>query len=87
MARWDGLEWSALSGPSGIGTSGGSYPWVYSLGSFDHGSGPTLFAGGQFYAAGGVLSNNIAAWSCSLHGIFFDDFESGDTSSWSLTTP
>lgn len=49
IARWDGETWSALGGPSGIGMDGP----VYALCVFDDGSGPALYAGGNFDTAGG----------------------------------
>jgi uncharacterized repeat protein (TIGR01451 family) len=58
IAKWDGMAWSALSGPSGNGTSG----WVKALAVFDDGNGPALYAGGDFISAGGVTVNNIAKW-------------------------
>jgi hypothetical protein len=58
IAKWDGTAWSALSGPSGTGTS----DWVFALAVFDEGSGPALYAGGWFLSAGGVVTNYIAKW-------------------------
>jgi|GEM_PF-3854306 len=49
IARWDGREWSALSGPSGAGVNGE----VYALAVVDDGGGPALYAGGSFTIAGG----------------------------------
>jgi hypothetical protein len=65
IARWDGSEWSDLSGPGGPGVGGGSVPtapYVSGLAVFDDGSGPALYAGGDFTIAGGVTVNNIARW-------------------------
>jgi len=61
VARWDGTAWSALTGPSDAGVSGG----VDDLVVFDDGDGPALYAGGFFATAGGVLVNNIARWDGS----------------------
>ena len=58
IARWNGTAWDPLEGPAGIGTDGP----VYALAVFDDGSGPALYAGGQFATAGGVAANNIARW-------------------------
>lgn len=58
VARWDGLSWSPLSGPSATGTSGA----VEALAVFDDGTGPALYAGGSFHRAGGVVVANIARW-------------------------
>jgi hypothetical protein len=66
IARWDGVAWSALSGPSGTGMgTGGYYDQVLSLGTFDDGTGPALYAGGAFTTAGGVPANRIARWDGS----------------------
>ena len=58
VARWDGTAWSALEGPSATGTSDD----VDALAVFDDGSGPALYAGGSFVAAGGVTANHLARW-------------------------
>ncbi|MCP4663776.1 MAG: hypothetical protein GY856_50980, partial [bacterium] len=58
IAKWDGTAWSALSGPSGIGTDGG----VSALAVYDDGSGAALYAGGYFTTAGGVVVTHIAKW-------------------------
>jgi hypothetical protein len=52
IAKWNGSAWSAL----GSGIDG-----VYALAV----SGTTLYAGGQFAAAGGVTANCIAKWDGS----------------------
>jgi len=57
IARWDGVEWSPLEGPSGNGMS-----LVYALTTYDDGTGPALYAGGLFNSAGGVTANRIAKW-------------------------
>jgi hypothetical protein len=57
VAKWDGQSWSALG--SGIEVGQGL---VVVLGVFDDGSGPALYAGGWFTAAGGVPADNIAKW-------------------------
>ncbi len=59
IAKWDGSEWSALSGPLGTGTD----DRVYALTVYDDGSGPALFAGGWFDKAGGVPVKGIAKWN------------------------
>jgi len=58
VARWDGIAWSALTGPSGTGASS----WVSSLGVYDDGTGPGLYVGGDFISAGGVTANRVARW-------------------------
>ncbi len=54
IARWDGTSWSAL----GTGVNG----VVRALAEFDNGSGPALYAGGDFTIAGGVAASGIAKW-------------------------
>jgi hypothetical protein len=60
VAKWNGIEWSAV----GTGTNGD----VRALAVFDDGSGggPALFAGGRFTIAGGVPANGIAKWDGSV---------------------
>src|SRR6185503_12018390 len=51
--------------PSWLPTFGGmpgTSDEVYALAVYDDGSGPALYAGGIFTAAGGVLANRIARW-------------------------
>jgi hypothetical protein len=60
IAKWDGTSWSEL----GIGMSGPSAA-VHVLSIFDDGSGPALYAGGDFTSAGGVAANRIARWNGS----------------------
>ena|GEM_PF-1184846 len=54
IARWNGSNWSALSGPSGTGVSGE----VRAMGVFEN----NLYVGGTFLTAGGVTVNRIARW-------------------------
>ena len=61
IAKWDGSNWSALTGPSGTGTD----DRVRDLVVYDDGDGPALYAGGLFTTAGGVAVNNIARWDGS----------------------
>ena len=57
IARWNGTSWSALGAP-GSGTNA----WIESLAVFDDGSGPALYAGGEFTIAGGTASAHVARW-------------------------
>jgi hypothetical protein len=59
VAAWDGASWS----PLGSGVSGVSYPHVFALAVYDGGSGPALYAGGEFTTAGGGLAKHIASWN------------------------
>lgn len=57
IARWDGFEWSPLSG----GVNG----TVFALVAFDDGAGegPALYAGGDFTQAVGRPASGIARWN------------------------
>lgn len=59
IARWDGTAWSAVAGPSGQGLSGGA---MKSLTVYDDGSGPALYAAGDFSSAGGKVLSHLAKW-------------------------
>ncbi len=59
IAKWDGAEWSAL----GVLLDDGLYGRVSALAVFDDGSGPALFAGGNFTIADGIFVDNIAKWN------------------------
>lgn len=64
IGRWNGSQWTALTGPSGTGISGG-WNKVYALAVWDDGTGSALYVGGDFTLAGGVTVNNIARWNGS----------------------
>ena len=55
IAKWDGASWSALGQRDATASS-------CALAVFDDGSGPALYAGGDFTTAGGVAANHIAKW-------------------------
>ena len=58
IAQWDGAAWSALPGDPL-----GSTDVVEALAVCDHGSGPTLYVGGEFTSAGGdPNASNIFRW-------------------------
>jgi len=59
VARWDGSGWQQVGG----GMSGGS---VFDLAVHDDGTGPALYAVGNFTAAGGTAANYIARWDGSI---------------------
>jgi len=54
IARWDGSQWSALD--DGLNGT------VRALAVFDDGTGPALYAGGDFTLAGSTVVNRIAKW-------------------------
>jgi len=56
IAKWDGTSWSAL------GSGCNSIVFVLQVFHDGNGSGPALYAGGQFTTAGGVDVNRIAKW-------------------------
>ncbi len=56
IAKWDGKRWSPLG-------SGMDRPDVNALLVFDDGTGPALYAGGEFLQAGGVAANKMARWN------------------------
>jgi hypothetical protein len=58
IGRWDGASWHALEGPLGNGTDG----TITSVAVYDDGSGPSLYAGGNFSIAGGLTARNVARW-------------------------
>jgi hypothetical protein len=58
IARWNGIDWSAL-GQGVKGTNSGNGTTVTAI-SVDAASG--LYAGGVFTNAGGIAANNIAHW-------------------------
>ena len=59
IARWDGTSWSPLGG--GLGTSF-TADAVYALAVYDDGTGPRLYAGGDFQSASGVPCSSLARW-------------------------
>lgn len=58
IGRWDGSTWTPLAG----GVSGTTFNFVSALTTYDDGSGPKLYVGGDFEFAGGVLVNHVACW-------------------------
>ncbi|MFB3429322.1 MAG: hypothetical protein ABL309_00205 [Phycisphaerales bacterium] len=62
IAKWDGVQWSTLTGPFGTGIPSVS---VDALEVFDDGSGPKLYVGGSFSIAGGVAASDLATWDGS----------------------
>ena len=60
LARWDGQRWSAVPGLDGPGLELDRRATTLEV--FDDGSGPVLFAGGEFTTAGGQAATGIARW-------------------------
>jgi hypothetical protein len=58
IAKWSGSNWTALG--SGMGTA-----TVFALKAHDDGSGPALFAAGDFLTSGGVPTHRVAKWNGS----------------------
>ena len=61
VARWDGIQWTAIG--QGIGPNAGNGPYdststVYALAA----QGGVLYAGGEFTLAGGTQANRVARW-------------------------
>jgi hypothetical protein len=56
VARWDGEDWSDLDG--GLWFAGAS-----ALAGYDDGTGPALYAAGDFFEAGGRPAERIARWT------------------------
>ncbi len=58
VARWDGQQWSPLTGAGGTGVIG----FATVAATYDDGDGVDLYVGGRFLTAGGVPVNGIARW-------------------------
>lgn len=58
IAKWNGASWEAL----GTGITNSSIAQVICMTTFDDGSGPALYAGGSFNAAGGTPAIRVARW-------------------------
>ncbi len=56
VAKWNGVNWASVA-------TGAASASVHALVSFDDGSGPALFAGGEFFSLGGPNTINIAKWN------------------------
>ncbi len=59
LARWDGSNWAPVGSADGMTGS------VSALAVFDDGTGPALYAGGDFHTAGGTSASGIAEWDGS----------------------
>ena len=81
IAKWNGTSWSAL----GTGVTGsGSTPSVNTMVTFDDGTGPALYVGGQtFTTAGGISANRVAKWDGKNWSAVGSGFANGIV--WKLT--
>lgn len=61
IARWDGSDWTALAGPSGVGLNGPAK----AMAVYNDGRGDALYVGGGFTQAGGQPASNLARWDGS----------------------
>lgn len=62
---WDGALWTQLGVAGAVGT-----PHVYDVELYDAGSGPELYAVGQFTSMSGVPAQNVARWDgTSWHAV------------------
>lgn len=62
IARWDGSQWRALGAGMRTGFDNYEIPQVRALVVHDDGSGPLLYAGGDFRYADNLLVNGVARW-------------------------
>lgn len=60
FAAWDGAAWQPLELGGGI-----AGPSAFAVAAYDDGSGPALYVGGRFPAAGGRAAANLARWDGS----------------------
>jgi hypothetical protein len=64
IAKWDAQDWTTLG--SGISGPDASHNLaVSSMAVFDAGGGPSLYVGGRFANAGGLVVNHVAKWNGS----------------------
>ncbi len=61
VARWNGTTWSSVGGGIGSLTQHDVVQFI----PFDDGSGPALYAAGNFTIAGGQPANHVARWNGS----------------------
>ena len=62
VIRWDGQAWHPLQGPQGVGVEGGG---LWALTAHSDAGGNALFAGGNFFTAGGIEAFSVARWTGS----------------------
>lgn len=77
IARWNGTTWSDVGGgvADPVGTE--SVAQILALAVFDDGSGPALYAGGNFTTAGTSPANHVAKWNGSTWSALGTGVESG----------
>jgi hypothetical protein len=76
IAKWNGVSWSSLGG--GIPLSGIADA-VLDLEVFDPGTGPVLYACGEFYEVDGNSSQRLAGWDGTWHTFPFPGGLNGQT--------
>lgn len=59
VLRWDSAQWTDIGGPF-FGPDGA--PIIFELASYDDGSGPALYAAGQFHRVGTTTVRGLARW-------------------------
>jgi trimeric autotransporter adhesin len=70
IAKFNGAAWAALgTGLTGAPPGAGVGPTGYALAVYDDGSGPALYVGGAFTAAGGNAAANVAKWNGSWSAV------------------
>lgn len=75
IARWNGTSWSSVG--SGV-TGSGVAPSINTMVTFDDGTGPALYVGGQaFTTAGGLPANRVAKWDGTQWSAVGDGFANG----------
>ena len=74
IARWNGDDWSVLSGPHGTGITYGndSSGIVDALTAYDDGHAQALYVGGSFATAGGLDAHGLARWDGRAWSSFSD---------------
>ena len=86
LARWNGTQWSGVSGGLTMPAGLTSEPCeVTTLSVFDAGDGrgPGLFVGGRFMSSGNLEARNVARWQ----GARITSFCAGDGVDAAVTTP
>ncbi len=75
VARWDGSNWQPLIDQATLGN--GANGAVHTLHPHNGGGGSSLYVGGHFSSAGGVLVNSLARWDGANWSEVADPFALG----------